>query len=208
MKKNTTIRILVLLSILIALVGTVFLPNYGALADVSKSPIIRLTILNQSQHPFTLRLYSGNNYEVAYEVTVEQYSQAIMFIERGEYSFWMRACNHIKEGTFDLSMMYTLYVPVCGGNAGARGDKPHNIDVADYIKMVKVTIRNKTKEQIGVYVRTDENHYFLNLKPNETIYQIMPKDIYRVSYVACGDLIVTEYKSLVNAPLDLKCNGD
>ena len=50
--------------------------------------------------------------------------------------------------------------------------------------------------------------YFLNLKPRETIYQIMPRDLYRVSYVACDELVVREYKALTYVPLDLKCNGD
>ena len=205
MKKISTTRYIVLLGVLIALLGAVFLPNGVAQATVSKSPIVRLTINNNSQHPYTLTLYNSSN---NYEVTVEGHTQSVMFIERGVYQFWMKACNHTKEGSLDLTMMYTIHVPVCGGNSGKLGDKPHNLDVADYIKMVKVKIRNKTKEHIGVYVRTDENHYFLNLKPKEIIYQTMPKDIYRVSYVACGDLIVTEYKSLVMMPLDLKCLDD
>jgi hypothetical protein len=162
---------------------------------------VRFTIINNSQHPFFLELYGVDNHTI----TVEGRSQGMLFVKRGEYHFKMMACNQVKTGVFDLSIMMTLHVPVCGGNAGAIGDKQHHIDVADYIKMVNVKIRNKTKEKIGVYVRTDENHYFLNLKPREVIYQIMPRQMYRYSYVACGELVVGEYKALKYSPLDLKC---
>ena len=165
---------------------------------------MRFTIINDSQHPFILNLYGVDDHAI----TVEGYSTGLLFVKRGQYQFRMLVWNQTKTGTFDLTSTQTLHVPVCGGTAGALGDKPHHIDASDYVKMVRVKIRNMTWENIGVYVRTDANDYFLNLKPRETIYQIMPRDLYRVSYVACDELVVREYKALTYVPLDLKCNGD
>ena len=200
MKKQRSARITLFVLAILVLSGVLAVSNSVALAE-AKAPIVRFTIINESQHPFTLHLYGSEDHSI----TVEGRSHGILFVKRGDYHFWMRACNQVKTGVFDLSITMTMHVPVCGGNAGAIGDKQLHIDVSDYIKMVNVKIRNKTKEKVGVYVRTDENHYFLNLKPGEVIYQIMPRDMYRVSYVACGELVVDEYKALKFVPLDLKC---
>ncbi len=199
-KKSLILRIL-FTALALALLGTAFLPGDIALAE-SQSPLVRFTVINNSQHPFSIYLYGPETHDIV----VEPYSTSLYFVTRGTYSFFMEACNHTKSGKLDLTIYQNMYVPVCGGNSGAKGDKPHNIDVADYIKMVKVTIRNKTREPIHLYFRTLENHYYLDLAPREITYLIVPKDTYVYSYVACGELQAGYYQSLVRVPLDLKCS--
>lgn len=164
--------------------------------------LARLNIENSSQFDFVLMLYGPDDLNYV----VSAYSSETDTIIRGTYNFFMRACNHTTTGTMDLSIHKTIYVPVCGGNAGAKGDKHHAVDVADYIKMVKVKVRNQTQEPIGLYLRTIQNHYFLNLEPKEIQFVTVPKDTYVYSFVACDELVVGYYDALVRWPLDLKCN--
>lgn len=177
----------------------------GQVAEAAtKSGLARLIIENDSQFEFTLILYGPEDLNY----TVNAHSSETDTIVRGEYYFMMRACNQTATGTMDLSIHKTIYVPVCGGNAGAKGDKHHAEDVSDFIKMVKVKVRNKTHEPIGLYLRTLNDDFFLNLEPNEIQFVTVPKDRYVYSYVACGELITGYYQSLVRIPLDLKCNDD
>ena len=131
-------------------------------------------------------------------------SKGYVIVPRGVYKFNLEACNHTSSGVLDLTMQQTMYAPVCGGKAVAN-PKPHKIDVAEYIKPVRVEIVNKTWEPVKLYLRTLENHYYLNLEPRETIYQIVPRDRYVYSFVACDDLEAGYYNARVYIPLELKC---
>ena len=86
----------------------------------------RFTVLNESQHPFSITLYGGPS--GLKTISVSPYSQKISFFIRGNYSFTMTACGATKSGKMDLTIHQTLHVPVCGGTAGALGDQNHHID--------------------------------------------------------------------------------
>jgi hypothetical protein len=121
----------------------------------------------------------------------------------------MEACNYSKFGTMDLSTFQTIHVPVCGGRAEGFKHKTHHIDVATLVKPVRVTIDNKTGENVGIYLRTLEDDHFLNFEPGESMELILrqePGIQYVYSYVACGgQLISGYYYPLYRVPLELKC---
>jgi hypothetical protein len=201
MKKLTPIRMSLFIAILALLMIAVALPGDRALADGGQSPNVRFTIINYSQHPFSITLWGPDQFSY----TVAPYSKKISIVPRGMYSFTMEACNHTSSGKINLNIFQTMHVPVCGGTAGTVGQKLHNVDTSDYIKMVKITIRNKTREPIRLYLRTLENHYYLNLDPREVTTLTVPRDRYVYSFVACNDLEAGYYEARVAIPLDLKC---
>ncbi len=203
MKKLTSVRVSVLFAILAVLIVLLALPGSNALAEDGKSPNVRFTIINYSQHPFSINLYGPEQFSY----TVAPYSKKVSVVPRGTYSFTMEACNHTSSGKINLNIYQTMHVPVCGGTASPVGDKPHNVDTSDYIKMVRITIRNKTHEPVRLYLRTLENHYYLNLDPSEKTTLVVPRDRYVYSFVACGDLEAGYYEARVAIPLDLKCTS-
>ena len=163
----------------------------------------RLTVINDSQHPFSIILYGGpSNLKT---ITVSPNSQKIDFFIRGSYSFTMTSCGATTTGKMDLSVHQTLHVPICGGTAGAIGQKDHHIDASDYIRPIRMTIRNKTGEDIGLYLRTPTDHNFLNLKPGEVMKVIVYKAQYVYSYVACGELVAGYVTPSFSLPFDLTC---
>ena len=126
---------------------------------------------------------------------------------RGKSYFAMTTCNRTTSGTLNLNIFQTMHVPVCGGNAGTIGGKHHNIDVSDYLKIVKIKIRNKTHQDIRLYLRTLDYHHYLNLEPKEVTTLNVVRDRYVYSDLACGELEAGYYEARVYIPLDLKCSG-
>ncbi|MFC1997692.1 hypothetical protein ACFLXI_08840 [Chloroflexota bacterium] len=201
MKKLTPTRLSIFIAVLAILMIALAMPGDNVLAyDEEQNPNVRFTVVNHSQHPFSI---SANGPEY-FSLDVNPYSKKAVVLPRGTYKFTMVACNHPSSGTLNLNIFQTMYVPVCGGKAVAN-PKNHKIDVAEYIKPVRVEIINKTWEPIRLYLRTLDNHYYLNLEPRETIYQIVPRDRYVFSYVACDNLQSGYYEARAKISLDLRC---
>lgn len=204
MKKLTFVRLSVFVAVVMALVIGVVMPVDNVMAGDGKPPTVRFTIINYSHQPFSINLYGPEQLSF----TVEPYSKQVSMVKRGTYSFTMEACKHTSSGSLNLNIYQVMHVPVCGGTAKPKGEKTHHVDTADYIKMVRVTIRNKTWENIRLYLRTIENHYYLNLEPREVTTLVVPRDRYVYSFVACNDLEAGYYEARVHIPLDLKCTTD
>ena len=201
MKKITPIRLTIFIAVLAVLMIALALPGNNALAyEDEPNPNVRFTVINHSQHPVSV---SANGPEY-FSIDVSPYSKGSVIVPRGTYTFNMEACNHTSSGVLNLNIFQTMYAPVCGGK-GVAVPKNHKIDVADYIKPVRVEIINKTWEPIRLYLRTLENHYYLNLDPKETIYQIVPRDRYVFSYLACDDLQSGYYNARAKISLQLRC---
>jgi hypothetical protein len=204
MKKNARIRytIFAVFFIAVLVVSSVFT---GDVLAETKS-IIRLSVINSSQYHFYLYLYGGGE---EYTIKVPAYTSDKIFIKPGEYSYYMEACNYSKYGKMDLSVFQTIHVPVCGGRASEMRTKFHHIDVSTIMKPVRVKIRNKTGDDVGLYLRTMEDHKFLNLSPGEVLEVILKKEEgiqYVYSFQACGGKLITGYYTpMVRWPLDLKC---
>jgi hypothetical protein len=201
MKKLTPVRLSIFVVVLAIVMVALALPGENALAGEGKPPNVRFTVINYSQHPFSMNAYGPETY--TFEVA--PYSKGIWIVPRGTYSFVMTACNHTSTGTLNLNIYQIMHVPVCGGNAGGKGEKHHNIDVSDYLKMVRITIRNKINQPVRLYLRTLDNHYYLNLDPFEKTTLIVPRDRYVYSFLACNELQSGYYNARVAIPLDLKC---
>ena len=201
MKKITPIRLTIFIAVLAVLMIALALPGNNALAyEDEPNPNVRFTVINHSQHPVSV---SANGPEY-FSIDVSPYSKGSVIVPRGTYKFNMEACNHTSSGVLNLNIFQTMYAPVCGGK-GVAVPKNHKIDVADYIKPVRVEIINKTWEPIRLYLRTLENHYYLNLDPKETIYQIVPRDRYVFSYLACDELQSGYYNARAKISLQLRC---
>ena len=194
---RTTVRI----AVLIALIITVTIPATDALAEIIKPPIVGLKIINESQFEFSISIY-GPEYHF---FEVPAYSTLSATVSRDVYSFTMNACNHTKTGTLDMTMEQTIHVPICGGRAIVPGYKPHHIDVADYIKPIRIRLRNKTGAHAEIYIRTLDEHHFLNLNTGEVQDVILLKKQYVYSYLACGELKVGYFTPFVSLPFDLTC---
>ncbi len=202
MKKLTPIRLSIFVAVLAVFMLVLALPTGNVLATESKPPNVRFTVINYSQHPFSMDAYGPESFSI----DVAPYSKKALILPRGTYSYVMETCNHTASGKLDLNIYQTMHVPICGGNAGTVGQKHHNIDVADTIKMVRIKIRNQTWEPIHLYLRTLDNHYYLDLEPKEITTLVVPRDRYVYSYVACGDLEAGYFQSVITPPLDLKCS--
>lgn len=204
MKNLTFVRTSILIAFLVALAIIVVQPVERAQAYDDRPSDVRFTIINYSQHPFSISLTGPEQYTF----NVAPYAKKVSIVPRGTYSFQMKACNHTSSGSINLNIFQTMHVPVCGGTAGAVGDKNHNVDTSDYIKPVKITIRNKTGEAVKLYLRTLENHYYLNLEARESTTLIVPRDRYVYSFFACDELVAGYYEARVMIPLELKCSGN
>jgi hypothetical protein len=198
MKKNLITRFAILFLVVVAVLAVS--AGVAQAADNVLYAPVRLTVINNSQFDFSLILYGPDQVTI----TVSPGQTGYKVITRGIYSFTMRSCNYSKTGTMDLNYEQTIHVPICGGNAGAAGSKEHHIDASEYIKPIKVKVRNKTGETVGFYLRTLERNFFFNFEPGVT-YIIVPKDQYVYSYVACGQLIAGYYTPLFSLPFDITC---
>lgn len=198
MKKKLIIRFAVLSLVLVAVLAVS--AGVAKAADNALYAPVRLTVINNSQFDFSLILYGPDQVTI----TVAPGQTGYKVITRGVYSFTMRSCNYTKTGTMDLNYEQTIHVPICGGTAGTAGAKDHHIDASNYIKPIKVKVRNKTGEVIGFYLRTLDYHFFYNFQPGVT-YIIVPKDRYVYSFVACGKLISGYYTPSFSLPFDIIC---
>ena len=195
MKKSLIIRFAVLTILVFAVLA---ISSRSAQASVYAP--VRVTVINKSQFDFSLVLFGPSQVTIS----VAPGDTVAKVVNRGVYSFTMRSCNYTETGTMDITVYRIIHVPVCGGNAGSLADKPHNIDASDYIKPIKVKIRNGTGETVGFYLRTLDRHFFYNFEPGVS-YIIVPKDNYVYSFVACGELKAGYYTPLSSVPFDLKC---
>lgn len=203
MKQHVRIKLSVFITLIIAILGVSAIFATDALAEPS---IIRVSVVNTSQYDFYLYLYGGG---ADYTFDVPANSTAKYFITPGVYSYFMEACNYSKSGTMDLSVFRTIHIPTCGGRASEYRSKFHHIDVSQIMKPVNVRVRNKTGEDVSVYLRTLDDHHFLNLTKGEMVELILRKEPgiqYVYSFLGCGgQLVAGYYTPLVRIPLDLKC---
>jgi len=184
-------RLVIFAIMLFALVGGLVLTTEAALAD-SKPSTIRLAFVNTSQFDFYLELYG----QYTYKILIPANTEGKLFIKRGYYDYYMEACNYAKTGVIDLTKFQTLHIPVCGGRAEGFKHKEHHIDIATYIKPIRITIHNKTGEEIGVYFRTQTDHHFLNFEIGEVKELIVLREEgvdYVYSFQACGGQLITGY---------------
>jgi hypothetical protein len=206
MKKSARTRITVFAVLLVAIIGISVIFTTNVLAD--EKPIIRLTVVNTSQFPFTLYIY-GDNKGNEYSIDVPAYTDGKLFIKPDIYSYYMEVCNYTKNGTMDLSVFQTLHIPVCGGKAAGYRNKSHHIDVSRFVKPVRSKVRNQTGQAVELYLRTQDDHHFLTLESGEILEVILKKEEgiqYVYSFLACGDQLITGYYTpRQTPPLDLKC---
>lgn len=204
MDSQSSKRIFAFTFVLLAFLIALAVPLETASAAGEKPPYVRFTVINNSQFDFSISLFGTQNYTIS----VPAHSQGFWIVDRGWYSFSMTSCNFTETGTINLTIPKTMHVPVCGGRALANVYKPYQVDVANFIKPIRVEVVNETFEEIGVYIRTLEKDHFLNLEPKGTQEVILRKQEYTFSYVACDELITGTFTPYVRRPFKLNCAED
>ena len=204
MKKTPAITYFVIGLGLLVFMLAALMPAKVALAEDEEPTFMILYVNNDSQFDFTLWLYGP----ASYTITVPPRSTASYVLDRGWYAFTMESCNLTDTGTFDFTKAHqTIHVPVCGATAGYIGKAPLHIDASDYIRPVRIQIRNKTFEDVDVYIRTLTDHHFLSFEPSEIQYVVLSdaQEEYVYSYIACGVLQRGYFHPYTHVPFDLTC---
>ena len=206
MFNNSRIRFIVFVLMFAAIIAASVVFTSNVLADTKD--VVRFKVENDSQFPFIIFMY-GEESGKEYSMTVPAYSKDKVFVVPDTYSYLMESCNYANQGTLDLSVFQTLHVPVCGGKAAGYRNKAHHIDASRFVKPVRSKIRNQTGETVELYLRTVDDHHFLNLDAGEIMEVILKKEEgiqYVYSFLACGDQLITGYYTpRVTPPLDLQC---
>jgi len=209
MMKRQSSKLFLLLGVVMAV--TIFalaVPGRNVMADddsdTDKPLYIPFTVINQSQFDLTLSLYGPSSYEI----TVPPKSEADYWLDRGWYAFTMESCTLSEVGTFDFTSRRTLHVPICGGTAGIIDRSSQHIDASDYIRPATIKVRNRTRENVDVYIRTLEEHHFMKFDPMETQYLLIEdaSQEFVYSYLACGVLHSGYTRLYVHVPFDITCN--
>jgi len=202
MKIQPSIRQISFGFVLIAMIFALAVPAGAVLADEDDESPILFKVINETQFEFSLWIWGPSQYEI----TLEPETEAEYWLDRGWYAFTMLACNDSAVGTMDFTHPQTLHVPICGGTAGATGDSYTHMDASDWIRPVRIKIRNRTGEPIDVYIRTVDDHHFVSVDEYETEYLLLndSKSEYVYSYVAC-DKLHTGYFKPNTIPFDLSC---
>ncbi|MBC8333024.1 MAG: hypothetical protein H8E28_13670 [Anaerolineae bacterium] len=207
MKKQPVQQILLLGLALTIGIFALAMPDEDVLAEtgVDQYPYITFTIINQSQFDFSLLLYGPNSYDI----TVPPYSEVNYILDRGWYAFTMGSCNLSEVGTFDFTNDKTIHVPVCGGTAGEVDRSSQHIDSSDYIRPATIKIRNQTRQNVDVYLRTLEEHHFMQFGPKEVQLLLIEdaSQTFVYSYTACGKLYTGYTRLFVHVPFDIKCDS-
>ncbi len=205
MRTPAIIRSISLAFLLGAFLLVVAFPTGAVLAaEEEDPPYMFLDVINDSQFDFVLYLYG----QVSYTITVPPKTQETFVLDRDWYAFTMDSCNLTEVGTFDFHTHKTIHVPVCGATAGLVGQANNHIDTSDYIRPAMIKIRNKTHEQIEIYIRTLDEDHFMTFEPLETQWLLIDdsRDTFVFSYVACGVLQSGYTRLYVHVPFDLTCN--
>ncbi|MBC8507249.1 MAG: hypothetical protein ISR58_21460 [Anaerolineales bacterium] len=201
--RSTPLRIIILAAIVFALA----IPSVAVMAaddDDDRPHEIFFWVYNESQFDFTLWLYGPTTYTI----TVPPDSEGFFVIKNGWYSFTMFSCNLSEVGTFDFTTHKTMHVPICGATAGHIGNANNHFDASDFIRPATIQIRNKTFEQIGVFIRTLDEYHFMTLEPLEIQWLLIEdaRDEFVYSYIACDELVSGYTRLYISVPFDLTCN--
>ncbi|HNB54615.1 MAG TPA: hypothetical protein PK530_21890, partial [Anaerolineales bacterium] len=133
----------------IAFIGLVLILLVSATSVAfAKSERVKFTVENNSDKVFTLRLTGP---EGLYLV-VDANSTEVFTPLRGVYDMTMYSCGAYANDDLDLTTIKTMVVPECGSQGPDKSDT--KIDASDTIKLVKVTIQNKSTTSNMVVVMT------------------------------------------------------
>ncbi len=205
MKKNNIIKLAGMAIVLFAIFGVITSPAIASpnANTEDKSPYVRMHVINKSQFDFTIAIFGKKDYKLK----LSPRSDKSVIVERGTYSFVMHACNATETGTINLNLFRNVIVPVCGGSALNKRKNPHNFDTTQYIKSIRMRVKNKTHEKITVYIRNKKRNYWATVEPKQWASLLVFREQYVYSFVACGKLQSGYYKARANQPLYLTCKN-
>jgi hypothetical protein len=200
-------RLMLVLGLWLTILGVLIIPGgvVSAATGGTTPSLVRFTVENRSKREFSIFLSGPKDYNF----TVAPNTTRNFAPMRGVYTFVMFACNVSASGTLDLSAVQTMIVPVCGGSARAESRHAHTTDVSEIIKIVAVTIHNKTKTAISLLLVSESTgkSYYMELGYWETRVLRIVRGDYRYYYTACDLPVAGVYSARVRKPLELMCPG-
>lgn len=184
----------------IAFIGLVLILLVSATSVAfAKSERVKFTVENNSDKVFTLRLTGP---EGLYLV-VDANSTEVFTPLRGVYDMTMYSCGAYANDDLDLTTIKTMVVPECGSQGPDKSDT--KIDASDTIKLVKVTIQNKSTTSNMVVVMTGPGTFVFSFKAGEKANYTIPRGDYNVTYYACSSSATRTFTAKANKLLELSC---
>lgn len=201
MKRTWSIRLLVLLSLVSALLLSAAAPAQAAGTQVTPETS-RLIINNRNSN----NLYLVLEGPARYSFTVAGETMKSFTVMKGEYTYWVTACGaKVKvEDTLDLTINRTLVLSVCGGNAGPTGDKAHKVDLTRIVKIVNTTIKNEVGFPTTLYM-TGTTNYVFKFKKDEERDLLLARGEYTLKYYGCGQFNTRDVEINKDKELTLTC---
>ncbi|MEA3350109.1 MAG: hypothetical protein U9Q82_05765 [Chloroflexota bacterium] len=201
MKKQRTIRLVVLLVIFMSLLLVAAMPQQKAFA---KSDLVRLTIVNGTDQGVWLKL-EGPAY---YYLYVKPGQTRTYTPERDVYESTLYSCGtYVKHQTLDLTKHTKYEVPSCGTHAYPGDGPTDTVDAGKVIKLVDVTLKNETGHNIIVVLGgpNGPSQFAFFLYDEESKEYTIPKGYYDYNLYGCGDVRTGHVFAIVHKVKEFKC---
>lgn len=184
----------------IAFIGLVLVLLISATSVAfAKSERVKFTVENDSDKVFTLRLTGPESLYLVIEPNTAEVFTPL----RGVYTMTMYSCGAYANANLDLTTVKKMVVPECGSQGPDKSDS--KIDASDTIKLVKVTIHNKSTTSNMVVVMTGPGTYVFSFKAGEKANYTIPRGDYTVTYYACNSSATRAFTAKANKLLELSC---
>ncbi|MBC8332519.1 MAG: hypothetical protein H8E28_11110 [Anaerolineae bacterium] len=185
MKKQHTIRGLVFLLTLVALVFAAIVPQTNVLAQ--DADLVRLTINNKSERDIWYRLDAKEFGRYDYYYFHIPAGEARYYTPvRGVYEYILYACGINVKGDLDLSTHKVINVPECGMKSHYGPQDQENIeDVGDQLRLVDVTLVNDSGRYMKLILEGPSVFVFQLFAEEEKEYTI-PMGYYEITMYGCG----------------------
>ncbi len=200
MKKTWSLRIAVLFTIIGSLLLSAAAPMPVRVSSLAENDDVRLTIQNRSLKGISLRL-SGPAY---YFFSVPGEETSVFTVARGTYKYTLYGCGSTSTAKLDMSRQKILVMPICGGAATYTQKHPNTIDLSKTLKVVLVTIENKsTTNMLAIF--TGASTYVFSLKKNQSKDVSIARGDYKIKYYACGTVTTRSFYANKGSSLTLRC---
>lgn len=172
------------LALLVAMLVLAALPSPA----MAQENLVRFRVENRADRGITIRLYATDNSGRAYYMHVEANTTKIMTPIRGEYDYRLTACGVMVRGTIDLTGPLTWINPECGDKGGPGSKAANTQDVGKILKLVKVTLVNRTGNDLKIWLAGPFPYVFQIPAGSNKVVSIL-KGTYEWSHFACDGVL-------------------
>lgn len=206
MKTNKTLIVLVLIALVASTLLTAAVPAPGTLVagvDAGQK-LVRFTVSNRTGVPITVKLIGPASYVLFVPGFKSGLSEKVVFtVVRGNYTYWVFACNDEVIGKIDLIGQRTLIVPVCG-NYPRTPEGVNKVDFPRPPRMHQLTLVNRSNDLMAITFTGPATYTFF-LGKGETREPIILKGTYTVKFTACLGTDSFRYTTRSGAKINFYC---